>query len=126
MSKDFNKIKSQQLGMNHSTACNRLRKQVLFHLLKQLGQDVCFQCGDQIEHVDDLSIEHKEPWLHVDPDLFWDMENIAFSHLTCNIRANRRPNTGQRRHPSHFAYQKGCRCNPCRELKKEQNAKYRI
>lgn len=36
---------------------------------------------------DDLSIEHKAPWLHRDSALFWDLDNIAFSHLACNVNA---------------------------------------
>lgn len=34
---------------------------------------------------DDWSIEHIEPWIGVDPDLFWDLDNITFSHKKCNV-----------------------------------------
>jgi hypothetical protein len=37
--------------------------------------------------VKDFSIEHKQRWLDVDPALFWDLTNIAFSHFICNSRA---------------------------------------
>ena len=120
-----NKKKSEQLGMNHSTAQHRLRKHVLFHLLQQLGQDICFQCGERIEHVDQLSMEHKVPWFSASPDLFWDLDNIAFSHLSCNIKAGRRPTKGRRKHPSIDAYIKGCRCEECREIQKLRMRKYR-
>lgn len=34
--------------------------------------------------IDTFSIEHKEPWLHNSPELFWDLENITYSHKKCN------------------------------------------
>lgn len=36
-------------------------------------------------------IEHKIPWLDSDKpkELFFDLENIGFSHLSCNIKARR-------------------------------------
>ena len=79
-----NERKSETLGMPHGTATHRLRKNVLFHLLKKYGENYCFKCSELIEFVDDLSIEHKQPWEGVSAELFWDMENIAFSHLHCN------------------------------------------
>lgn len=84
-----NKKKSEQLGMPHGTASGRLRKMILFHLLKKLGDNVCFQCKGSIESIEDLSIEHKIPWLDSSdpPALFFDLENIAFSHLSCNVTA---------------------------------------
>lgn len=84
-----NEVKAQKLGMPYGTACNRLRKVILFYLLKQLGQNICFQCQKEIESADSLSIEHKRSWSDK-PTLFWDLDNIAFSHLTCNIKASRR------------------------------------
>lgn len=87
-----NKKKAHQLGMPFGTANGRLRKTILFHLLCKLGDNQCHRCGEIIETEETLSIEHKEPWLDIDPALFWDIENIAFSHLTCNISAARKPN----------------------------------
>lgn len=75
---------AQELGMPFGTACNRLRKNVLFHLLKKSNENVCFKCGKIIETVDELSIEHKQPWEGRNVALFWDIENIAFSHMKCN------------------------------------------
>ena len=83
-----NKNKDAFLGMPHGTATNRLRKMIMFDLLKRLGEDFCYRCENIIENVDDLSVEHKKPWLWNDKKLFWDLDNIAFSHLKCNI-ANR-------------------------------------
>lgn len=89
---DYNKKKSEQLGMPFGTASNRLRKLVLFELLRKYSENVCFQCYRTIETVEDLSIEHKVPWLDNNPDLFWDLDNVAYSHISCNIGAARRPN----------------------------------
>lgn len=82
--------KSEQLGMPWGTAAHRLRKKVLFMLVCEAGRNICFHCGGEIENESDLSIEHKQSWLGIDVDLFWDMENIDFSHLRCN--SSRSPN----------------------------------
>jgi hypothetical protein len=76
--------KTRQLGMNHSTARARLVKSIMFDMMKRLDEDKCFKCGVRIDDIDHLSIEHKVPWLHNSPELFWDLDNIAFSHLACN------------------------------------------
>jgi hypothetical protein len=74
----------QQLGMSHGAAANKLRKNILFHLLVCLQQNVCFKCKQVISVAEDLSVEHKEPWEGRDSSLFWDLDNIAFSHCDCN------------------------------------------
>jgi len=73
------------IGMPFGTACYRLRKMVMFNLVKQLNLDSCYRCGSLIENIEDFSIEHKKSWLHKDIKLFWDLNNIAFSHLKCNV-----------------------------------------
>jgi hypothetical protein len=81
-----NKRKAETLGMPYGTASNRLRKMLLFKLLVHVGAHNCFVCGDEIGSVDELSIEHIEPW-EGRPDgaeKFWDLDNIAFSHTKCN------------------------------------------
>jgi hypothetical protein len=87
-----NRKKHAQLGMNHGTAQNRLVKDILYKLVVETGKDCCFQCGQKIAR-EQLSIEHKVPWLDSeDPvKLFFDLDNIAFSHHSCNIKAARRP-----------------------------------
>lgn len=77
--------KSKFLNENFSTANGRLRRNILFLLVQQTYRDVCFRCGEKIRTVDDFSIDHKEPWLHVSKELFWDLTNIAFSHRKCNV-----------------------------------------
>lgn len=79
-----NEKESSQLGVPFGTASHRLRKMIVFHLLQKLCEDFCFRCTRRIEAVDDLSIEHKRPWRGVDSALFWDLDNVAFSHVSCN------------------------------------------
>src|SRR6185369_14381576 len=92
MSKNNNKKKEDQLGMPFGTANARLRKSLLFHLVKKLKEANCFVCGNEIESLDDFSIEHKIPYLDSEKviELFFDVENIAFSHLSCNIGSSRK------------------------------------
>jgi hypothetical protein len=77
--------KDDTLGMPHGTASHRLRKKILFHLLKKLNENYCFKCSEPIENINDLTIEHKQPWEGISAELFWDLDNIAFSHLRCNV-----------------------------------------
>ena len=79
--------KSDVLGMPFGTACNKLRRMVMFSLLQRHGENVCFKCGKQILKASDLSLEHKEAWQSAGSALFWDLDNIAFSHPQCNLRA---------------------------------------
>ena len=87
MKRDYsksNKSKHKFLGMPYGTASNRLKKMIMFSLLKKLHKDKCFRCGKKIETIDELSIDHKKPWLYVSTELFWDLDNIANSHTKCN------------------------------------------
>lgn len=72
------------LGINIGTASNRLRRNIMFNLLMRLNENVCFRCGKPINTPEEFSIDHKSPWRGEDPSLFWDLDNIAFSHLKCN------------------------------------------
>lgn len=113
-----NQKKAAQLGMPLGTASNRLRKAIIFNLVKRLGENYCYRCGSEIVSEADLSIEHKIPYLDSDDPvkLFFDLDNISFSHLICNIRDARQTKIST--HPSLWAYRKGCRCDECRELEK--------
>ena len=93
MCKKSNEKKSKQLGMPLGTASAKLRKSILFQLLSESGKNICYQCGNIINSEDELSIEHKVPWLdsYNPKELFFSLENIAFSHLKCNIGAARHP-----------------------------------
>ncbi len=81
--------KSEVLAMAVGTAGWKLRKIILFDLLKRHNENVCFRCNEPIDNIDELSIDHKVDWLNAPnaKELFWDINNIAFSHLRCNAGA---------------------------------------
>lgn len=89
-----NRKKTEQLGMPHGTATGRLKKNLMFQMMHKLGLNNCYQCGKSIDTSGELSVEHKIPWLDSeDPvGLFFDLDNIAFSHLSCNVAAGTRDN----------------------------------
>jgi hypothetical protein len=113
--------KKEQLGMNPSTASGKLNKDILFSLVQETGRDFCYQCGEKITR-ETLSIEHKEPWLDTESprDNYFDLDNIAYSHLACNVGAARRNRSpcGKR-----AKYEQGCRCEPCKDSKRACSAK---
>ncbi len=80
-----------QLGMNPSTASNRLVKDILFTQVAK--ESSCHRCGGELTR-ENFSIEHKEAWLDSDDPigLFFDMGNIAYSHFKCNSGAARKAN----------------------------------
>lgn len=82
--------KKMQLGMNPSTASHRLVKDVLWSLVSQTGQSACCKCGELMSR-ETFSIEHVTPWLDSDDPvgLYFDLTNISFSHLKCNIADSR-------------------------------------
>lgn len=76
---------TELLGMNTSTASARLRKMLLHRLADQLNLLECFRCKERIDTYEELSVDHVEPWRGVSADLFWDLNNLAFSHRRCNV-----------------------------------------
>lgn len=117
--------KKEQLGINPGTASSMLKKSLLFQMAQKLSLDYCYQCKERIVSVDQFSIEHKEPWLDSDDPikLFFDLDNIAFSHLSCNARAGKRKKGIN--HPSQESYRRGCRCDECKEIQRLKMQKYR-
>lgn len=112
-----NKARAEQLGMPYGTASGRLRKMLMFKFAQELGYDVCFKCEGKIDTVQELSIEHKEPWFDRPNGVekFWDLDNIAFSHLSCNTR-DRNGSIKQRRvGPEGTVW-----CHHCKEFKPEE------
>lgn len=75
-------------GMPRGTANARLRKKVLFELLRSIGKNICYRCEQPISISEDLAIEHVEDWKD-DDELFWKLTNIAFSHRDCGSGAAR-------------------------------------
>lgn len=90
--KKSNKTKREQLGMSHSTAAAKLRKILLFSLAKKCGMGKCIRCGKKLT-LETFSIDHVTPWLHSDNPikLYFDIDNIGFSHLSCNVKESRPP-----------------------------------
>lgn len=120
--------KNKQLGMSHGTANGRLRKKLLFSLVQQTNQDICFRCHKRIESVEELSIDHKKAWLDSEnpKELFFDLDNIAYSHLSCNAKASRGAKGHMRaKHGTVSRYKRqGCRCDLCKNAKRIENKKY--
>ena len=81
--------KAQKLGMNPSTASNRLVKDLLFKFVVEAGHK-CYRCDGDLSR-EDFSIEHKEAWLYSDNPkaLYFNLSNVAFSHKKCNLKATR-------------------------------------
>lgn len=84
-----NMSKQEQLGMNPGTAAHRLTRDLLFAFAIDAGHK-CFRCGEDLSR-ETFSIEHKVPWLHSDDPraMFFDLNNIAFSHNLCNSASRR-------------------------------------
>lgn len=79
-----------QLGENTSTAGHRLRTDILYSFVIRYVSPYCYRCGKLLSR-DTFSVEHTTPWLDSsDPrKTFFDLDNIAFSHLACNSAARR-------------------------------------
>ena len=92
--------KQQQLGMNPSTASHKLVKDVLWSLIQETNKDICCKCKLKMTR-ENFSIEHVIPWLDSENPvgLFFDLTNIAFSHLKCNIAGARKYNKGITKYP---------------------------
>lgn len=90
---DSNKKKADLLGMPYGTATSRLRKILLYEFAKELELLNCYRCGEEILSIEEFSIEHKIAWMStISPkDSFFNISNIAFSHLLCNTLAGARP-----------------------------------
>jgi hypothetical protein len=115
-----NKRKAETLGMAHGTANSLLRRNIIYHLLET---PVCYRCKEIIERPEDFSIDHIEPWEGREngKELYWDLENIAFSHKWCN-----RPHLAvlEPKPLNHGWYgynKKGCRCDVCKEASQKHN-----
>ena len=83
------KKKKEQLGLNPGTASGRLVKDLLFSHVKHIP---CYRCGGALTR-DTFSVDHKTPWLDSEnpTEVFFDLENISYSHISCNSRASRKP-----------------------------------
>ena len=121
----MSKLKKQnQLGMNPSTASHRLIKDILFSFI-QKENIKCHQCDCEMTR-EDFSIEHKIPWLDSNNpiELYFDLNNITFSHLNCNVGAARK-SKGIQKHGIKAYKKHGCRCEICKEANRQDTYKYR-
>ena len=74
------------MGKSYQSCVSKLNRQILFSLVQELHKDICHKCNTKIEDIKDFSIEHIIPWqVNKSAELFWDIKNISFSHLKCNI-----------------------------------------
>jgi hypothetical protein len=70
-------------------------------------------------------MDHQEAWLDNSSDLFWDLENIGFSHIGCNSRAANRKSEKKVSHGTHSGYSHGgCRCRICTEAHREYQREF--
>ena len=83
--------KNEQLGMNAGTAKHRLLRSILWSLIVETNKNICCKCGQPMCR-DTYSIEHLVPWLDSENpfELFFDLNNISYSHLKCNVAAARK------------------------------------
>ena len=124
--------KLKQLGMPIGTASNRLKKILIFEMAKKLDLLRCYRCKRLIETPLELSIDHKIDWLDSGraEELFFDLNNIAFSHHSCNCSAGRRENKitsldDPRITHGNSGYKRGCRCSTCKKWKQNENERNR-
>jgi len=68
--------------MPYGTAEKHLRKSMLHALAQQSGKDSCRWCQTKIESSGDLAVVHIQDWAD-DAALYWDLNNVAFSHVSC-------------------------------------------
>ena len=95
--------RKKQLKENFSTACGRLRRNIMFKLVNAAGYK-CFRCGKKMT-LETFSVDHKIPWLDSDNprETFFNLKNIAYSHRSCNSSVARRTN---KKYPNIKARQK--------------------
>jgi type II secretory ATPase GspE/PulE/Tfp pilus assembly ATPase PilB-like protein len=113
----------KQLGMPYGTATHRLKRSVMLMLLQRLSEDVCHVCGDRLDET--YTIEHKLPWEGRDTSLFWDLDNIAFSHAKCNTPHVRGKRPAAQCGSDAKYTRHACRCEMCTTAHAERMRKYR-
>jgi hypothetical protein len=104
-----------------STARLRLIKTILFSMLNDLKLNECFHCQEPMK-IEELSIEHKTPWLHADDEekLYFDLKNVTFSHISCNSSVARKPHRPYVQKFTKLTQPKKRRCWVCKKFKKHE------
>ena len=85
---EYTKQKKDQLGKSISAARAILLKQILWRYLDSAGDVLCFRCSERMSS-NDFTLDHVEPWWNSSSDLFWDLDNVRFSHHRCNSKHHR-------------------------------------
>lgn len=108
------------LGMDHGTAANRLRKALMFSMAQRLDMTNCYRCGHEIVDLAEFSIDHKEVWENTDraADLFFALDNVAFSHFACNVAASRKSKIYENRTAKAHAKYLRVKADPVRYTRK--------
>lgn len=123
-----NQRAKEVLGVPKTTAMNLLHRSIIFNLLVECGKNYCFQCGEPMD-ISNFSVDHKTPWRNKPngKELFFDLDNISFSHITCNRLAAKTGgwNRGVWSHGTNSGYRLGCRCDECKSAySKTRKLKY--
>lgn len=86
-----------------STARSKLYKEIVFSLAVECKKNVCLRCNKTISKSSEFTVDHKIGWRFKTnaSELFFDLNNIAFSHNSCNSsfvggRRGRQGETGVR------------------------------
>jgi hypothetical protein len=97
-----NSIRNKEvLGKTLSNSVIEMWRKLTFDYAQRCGETVCYQCGKKIETYEEFSMEHKIPWRNKlnGRKLFFDLDNISFSHHTCNSRAGQKTSVLLQRKP---------------------------
>lgn len=88
-----NKKRGELLGVPFGTGQRRLAKSIMYNLASPVS---CFRCGKEVL-IEDFSIDHKAAWQKADnpKEAFFDVSNIAFSHINCNMAEGGRMSGGE-------------------------------
>ena len=124
-----NASKTKLLSMPFGTAQGKLRKALLFKFVQRAGEANCYRCGDWIFDIDVFTVEHKKPWGSAkNPvEAFFDLDNVAFSHMKCNYGVKREDTHCSQGHE----YTEGntYRCSngwrQCRQCHREKQSRFR-
>lgn len=116
--KQNSKKHANSIGYKQIPHANRvLYKILVFEYSKKLGLCTCYRCGETLE-LGDFTIDHIRNWRNQSnaKELFFDPDNIRFSHHGCNSKAALRSII---EHGTQRMYNQGkCRCDKCKEAHK--------
>lgn len=118
----MSKKKNELLGMNSSTASGRLVKDLLFNFVDKSGIK-CLRCGEKMTR-DTFSVDHIESWQRSNnpTQSFFDLDNISYSHKSCNSSAAFRKKAAHGGRTRYESYK--CRCAKCVDYAKSRNWPY--